>query len=285
MPTVKQNQKKISREIALRRAMLNKPQKTAVKGTAKWLYPHSQELFYRKQLLDIVDLIDQAMNKFLIPQLPTLQAELLSKRPDIKNDDFVDDINAITVNMGLSVKTAETDPELLASTVGGGVSQFNREQMAKMMRDAFGVNIFSAEPWLTTQLDLFTTQNVSLINDLSSKAIKDIHGIVTRGFAAGSNIKDIQSDLEGRIGFTKNRAKLIARDQTSKLNGQLTQLRQTDNGISKYVWVTAGDERVRPTHEANNGQTFSWDDPPATGHPGSDYNCRCIASPKLDELL
>ena len=285
MPTVAQNKQRVSREIELRRSLLNREKKKTVKRVSKWQYPHGQELFYKKQLLDIVKLIDEAMKTILIPQLPDLQRELASQRPDIKNDDFLDDINAATNNMQISVIANQPDPELLASTVGGGVSQFNRGQMTKIMRNAFGVDIFASEPWLSPQLDLFAQQNVDLIKDLTTKAINDIKGIVTRNFAAGTTLRDITSDLKDRIGLTQRRAKLIARDQTSKLNGQLTQLRQTQNGIDKYVWVTAGDERVRPTHAANEGQTFSWNDPPATGHPGDDYNCRCIASPVLDNLI
>lgn len=47
----------------------------------------------------------------------------------------------------------------------------------------------------------------------------------------------------------------------------------------QYVWHTQDDEKVRPSHRANDGHIFSWDDPPATGHPGTDYNCRCQAIP------
>lgn len=47
----------------------------------------------------------------------------------------------------------------------------------------------------------------------------------------------------------------------------------------QYVWRTEGDEKVRPSHRANDGHIFSWDDPPETGHPGVDYNCRCQAIP------
>ena len=32
-------------------------------------------------------------------------------------------------------------------------------------------------------------------------------------------------------------------------------------------------------HAANNRKVFSWDNPPPTGHPGYDYNCRCGAAP------
>jgi SPP1 gp7 family putative phage head morphogenesis protein len=86
-------------------------------------------------------------------------------------------------------------------------------------------------------------------------------------------------------GITKSRADLIARDQTGKMNGAFMQERQTSVGITSYQWQTAGDERVRPTHADNDGQIFSWDDPPEeTGHPGHDVNCRCVALAQFEEL-
>lgn len=285
MVAIKQNQERISREIALRRALLNKKKQTNVKNIPKWQFPFKEERFYAQQLTKIVNLINEAMTTALIPLLPSLQNELLGKRPDIKNDDFIDDLNGALNNMQIFVNKNQDDPEVLASTVGSGISQFNQAQNTKIMHSAFGVNILQQEPWLTTQLDLFTQQNADLIKNIIDKSLHDIKGIVTRGFAQGTSLTDMTSDLRDRIGMTKRRAKLIARDQTSKLNGQLTQLRQTQNGVSSYVWTTAGDERVRPTHAMNEGQTFKWNDPPATGHPGSDYSCRCTAIPVLDDLL
>jgi hypothetical protein len=55
-----------------------------------------------------------------------------------------------------------------------------------------------------------------------------------------------------------------------------------------YIWRTRGDDKVRPSHAANNGQVFAWDDPPETGHPGEDYGCRCTAEPfmpSVDEFI
>lgn len=46
-----------------------------------------------------------------------------------------------------------------------------------------------------------------------------------------------------------------------------------------YVWRTKLDDKVRPSHAANHGKIFSWDNPPDTGHPGEDYGCRCEAKP------
>lgn len=50
-----------------------------------------------------------------------------------------------------------------------------------------------------------------------------------------------------------------------------------------YVWTTELDDKVRPSHAANHGKIFSWDNPPDTGHPGEDYGCRCRAKPLLDQ--
>ncbi len=46
-----------------------------------------------------------------------------------------------------------------------------------------------------------------------------------------------------------------------------------------YIWRTQSDNRVRSSHAANNGKIFAWNNPPETGHPGEDYNCRCVAEP------
>ncbi|MFZ4125704.1 MAG: phage minor head protein [Rickettsiales bacterium] len=53
-----------------------------------------------------------------------------------------------------------------------------------------------------------------------------------------------------------------------------------DNQSSRYyIWRTEGDEKVRASHAINNGLIFSRENPPSTGHPGEDYNCRCWAEP------
>jgi SPP1 gp7 family putative phage head morphogenesis protein len=51
-----------------------------------------------------------------------------------------------------------------------------------------------------------------------------------------------------------------------------------------YVWRTREDEKVRPSHAANDGVIFAWDAPPPTGHPGEDFGCRCIADPYYGNL-
>ncbi len=58
----------------------------------------------------------------------------------------------------------------------------------------------------------------------------------------------------------------------------------SDHVVDKYIWLTQGDDKVRPDHAALEGELIAWDDPPDIGHPGEDYNCRCIAQPYLDGI-
>lgn len=53
-----------------------------------------------------------------------------------------------------------------------------------------------------------------------------------------------------------------------------------DRAALRKVWVTVGDDRVRPEHEALNGTEVGFDDPFPNGEqvPGdSTYNCRCVS--------
>lgn len=54
--------------------------------------------------------------------------------------------------------------------------------------------------------------------------------------------------------------------------------KQTETS-GQYVWRTQNDDKVRPSHRANDGHVFDWSAPPDTGNPGSEYGCRCQAVP------
>lgn len=80
----------------------------------------------------------------------------------------------------------------------------------------------------------------------------------------------------------ENHARLIARDQISKLNGQLARARQTAAGITSFVWETQKDSRVRPEHRALQGRTFTWADGANGVFPGQPIQCRCWARAVVD---
>ncbi len=72
---------------------------------------------------------------------------------------------------------------------------------------------------------------------------------------------------------------------------EFRRLNFSEAGVTRYIWRTAKDRRVRDAHAHLDGKTFFYSDPPivdpATGrrrNPGMDYGCRCFDQPLLDPL-
>jgi SPP1 gp7 family putative phage head morphogenesis protein len=102
-------------------------------------------------------------------------------------------------------------------------------------------------------------------------------------------IPQLKRLIEERAEVSSSKAMLLSVDQTMKLNSGVMRLRHEAAGIRSYTWSTSLDERVRPMHADLEGQVFSYDDPPETNedgdtnNPGSDYRCRCVAIPVLED--
>lgn len=163
--------------------------------------------------------------------------------------------------------------------LGAQVAAFN----AKAVNGLVGINVRGAAG-IGASIDAFRDRNIALIKSLVGGQITDVRTLLEGAEATGLRVEDLRDQIQERFGVSDSRAELIARDQTLKLNGQITQLRQVNAGVEKYVWTTSGDERVREEHAALEGQVISWDDPPSVGHPGEDINCRCTAFPIIEEL-
>ncbi len=129
-------------------------------------------------------------------------------------------------------------------------------------------------------LEKKTDEYVALIKTLPKRLHKDL---LRRLVAWEQETPFSQSDLKALLkdvyDVTSYNLRRLVRDLDSKLVGALTEFRQRQLGIAKYEWLTVSDQRVRPTHAANAGQLYTWTQPPPTGHPGFELQCRCVAYP------
>lgn len=164
--------------------------------------------------------------------------------------------------------------ELEARTAMLRVKNWHKQRFQRAMRRYFGVRV---DLIADTPLDLEARirENVRLIKTIPSRYHDSLIDGITRLQIDGpfdeAKLQKLLTDQYRSSGFNVRR---ITRDQTAKLVGQLNQARQTELGIEEYKWLTAGDERVRPTHVAHSGLTFRWDQPPTTtGPPGQDIQC------------
>ena len=164
--------------------------------------------------------------------------------------------------------------------VAAGVFTHVEEKTNAGLRSAIAIDIVSASA-PEAMIEAWATKNAALIKKLQPEAIGDLQRMVFRGVADGTTTSDLSAQIKARFGVDRRKAEFWARDQVSKLNADITQAKQTKLGVEEYQWADSGDERVRPTHHANNGKFFRWDKPPATGHPGHEPNCRCTPRAKL----
>lgn len=129
---------------------------------------------------------------------------------------------------------------------------------------------------------------VTLITSLPIEAGLRVHELTLKGLETGARFNTLVPEIMRTGEVTKSRATLIARTETARTASVLTEVRAKHIGAAEYIWRTAGDSDVRPTHRALNGKTFRWDDPPECdpGHranPGQIFNCRCYPEPIIPE--
>ncbi len=131
-------------------------------------------------------------------------------------------------------------------------------------------------------------EQVRLITSLPTEAAERVHDLTTEGITKGWRADQISAEIMRTGDVTKSRADLIARTEVSRTGTLLTQARANHVGSTHFIWRTAEDTDVRPSHRALNGKAFRWDEPPECdpGHhalPGCIWNCRCVAEPVIPD--
>lgn len=160
----------------------------------------------------------------------------------------------------------------------------------KVVSKTLGINLledYYSGDFYKDILEKWVSDNVELIKTVPHKSLEHMKEIVYSGYMNGQSTTNIVKEIQRRYGMDKRHARLIARDQTAKLNAAITKKQQKDAGVNRYEWSDSNDNRVRSSHHRLNGHIFSWDEPPETDkgrrcHPGEDYQCRCCALPVFD---
>lgn len=246
----------------------------------------ANELWYKAELLKVVRHMRQLTRDLVFPELKILVESQITGDSKLVGDalphrSLDTSLNRVAQAMGGIDKTSQRLADLAVQKNLQAVD----ERLTASIKASVSVDISGALTMggpIQAAVAEATAANVGLIKSIPTEYLEKVGKSVTDNFVEGIRWEDLAKDIE-RVGdVTESRAKLIARDQTSKMNGAFNEVRQTSLGIDQYIWQTSGDERVREEHAANDGQMFAWNDPPATGHPGEDIQCRCVAIPYFD---
>lgn len=147
-------------------------------------------------------------------------------------------------------------------------------KMTRGMRDAY---------------DAVCAENVSLITNIPEQYFTQVESLVMQSVSAGRDLEVLATGLRERLGITKRRAALIARDQNGKASAVMARARYLDMGITKAVWLhSAGGKIPRPPHVKFSGKTYDiatgqdFEDGEGHVHPGQLINCRCVPKPVIE---
>lgn len=248
--------------------------------------PRSSEKNYRDSLKDITKGLTDALQP-IVQLLGSGAASFLVLEALDKQ------IDTTTAAVGIIAPT-------LSDAFVSDVGTVSKKRLESIYKEAFSVDsakiIDSVN--VTGAMDASIVQNVGLIKTIPQKFWSDVVQAVTANYTGEPQVGGVSlmQRLTDIGGVSDSRAKFIARDQTAKLNADLTKLRHQDIGVIKYLWRNAQDERVvgnpaglypkgtrgHGNHWEREGKTYYYDRPPGDGNPGRAYNCRCYAEPIID---
>jgi SPP1 gp7 family putative phage head morphogenesis protein len=261
-------------------------------------FPYRASSIYRISLQNMIQVMSNSIRDNVIPVLEDREEvfikdadesdEKQQKRDLISLQNQIDQLIQDAASGFLNIDIFSAN---LARRHANLVDQMHAMSFQSTFDRALGVDVNQAlqDEKLKGIIDKHIKENVKLIKSIPKDYFNKVNKIMQESLAKGTSVSSIKRQLfteglnvkqTGLLGITKRRAKLIARDQTGKLNGQVNRARQLHLGIDEYIWRDRGDNRVRPLHVDLNGQKFSWNGeprPPEDLDPGQPIQCRCIA--------
>lgn len=238
------------------------------------------EAAYRDELLKVVAELKRLSAAYLLPVLQRLEPQYAKMQKDGAAADILQAFDLMAVRMGGLLALADRMAMVAALRARDDVDK----SLAQGIGRSLGIDALVMIKTLNVrpQIESAVAMNTQLIKSVPTQFMDKVKSKVLLNIQQGRRYTEIANEIQGELDTTARRAKLIARDQTAKMQAAITEAKQKALGIESYVWETAGDERVRDSHRAKDGKEFRWDSPPSdTGHPGDDINCRCVARPVI----
>lgn len=266
-----------------------------VKQGLKIAYPIFWEKFYEKKLLTFTRGVNSLVKNDLYSFLQSNNEYKFLR----KNDDFNDDFKRFLefLSWKIEFETKKLLSKLLNISIS--VNQFHEKAFfnsSSNIKSSLRVSEFTLKNiHIDNELKMWIAENTRLIKTIPSNLLGKVEEAVFNSVRIGYSYRTLAEELEKAFKVSKNRARIIARDQISKFNGSLTRQRNLSLGITEYRWLTSRDERVRHSHEVLEDKICSWKDAniykdkeeqkwkkrdgvkAVLLHPGQDILCRCTS--------
>lgn len=243
---------------------------------------------YNASLQRIVREVKRDIDAALIPVIKQYEPEYTYD--GVATNDAWSDAIARTIGL-LMARWTSPRVQIIAQRLAGDFVRASVTRSERDMKKNTGIDVFSGSQNMQEYLQASAQQNADLITSIPSQYLNEVSTLVMTNMRTGMRPGFIAKALQEQFGVTQRRAKFIARDQTSKIQGDLAEKQQRGAGFEYFEWLDSDDSRVRHRHEeianrvtAYGKGIYRWDNLPLSDKgvpikPGSDYACRCTARP------
>lgn len=243
---------------------------------------------YNAKLQRLVRMVKKDIDAQLVPLVKSLAPEY-TKDAEAVMDAWSDPILALMAR--LKEKWASFFVTAGASRIAGEFVQSSLKKSERDLKKNAGIDVFSGSAQMQDYLKASAQQNTQLIKSIPAEYLERVETLVIANMRSGMRPSYIVKDLVEQFGVTQRKAKMIARDQTAKIQGELNEKQQTGAGFEYFRWLDSEDRRVRHRHREIADKVthygkgiYRWDNLPLSDKglpikPGSDFQCRCVAIP------
>ena len=177
---------------------------------------------------------------------------------------------------------ATVTAQMMIDDVNARNRQFWRQQSEQIGR-GLAIELANTDVGQAVQDEL--RLQVELIKSLPRQAALQVHELALGAMTDGQRAAGLVDSIIALGSKTRSRAMLIARTEVGRVSGEMTKARAMTAGSDGYIWRSAEDRDVRPSHKKMNGRFVKWNEPPTldnlTGHAGCLPNCRCYMEPVI----
>lgn len=255
--------------------------------------------------LKLLDKLAARLSTLTIENIEHNRTFTRSYNRSVRNDDIIDDLELSVKAIKAGVARQVLSIVKLLPNLFDEVRDFTKRSVKRSIVNIETNISNSAElisgssvklPKLATLRKSWATENARLIKSIPDELLSRIARSVSEAVANGQSIESLKKRILELTDITKRRARVIARDQISKLRGVLARHESLSRGVLHYEWSSAKDEAVRTSHEKMDKKICSWLDATVYKdllndnrwkkrssiggvelHPGQDILCRCTS--------
>ena len=204
--------------------------------------PESVEREYQRVTNAYMRLLSKLVTDTMIPEIrKAAKAEL---PPDYYRHDDMDDLYRRLerafekCEKELERKARSFDLYKRISEVAALTVKLSIKDWKRMVKETVGIDLledYYNGDFFKRALEEWTRENVDLIKTIPHQQLDKMREIVLEGYRNGTTTTKIVKAIQKEYGTGRSHARLIARDQISKLNSEITHKQQQDAGVQEYL--------------------------------------------------